>query len=168
MTAAPELRRDEVSISEFPGDRDTLRELFALAEDSTEQLEGYLGVGRVLVARIDTEIAGHLQVVSGDDASALEIKNMAVLVHHRRRGVGSALIAAVRRDALALDLRRLVVSTAAADTDNLQFYQRNGFRLLRVERDAFTPATGYLAGIEINGIPLRDRVWLDLSLTESS
>jgi hypothetical protein len=30
-----------------------------------------------------------------------------------------------------------------------------------VERDAFTPATGYPAGLLIDGIELRDRVWLD-------
>jgi hypothetical protein len=30
-----------------------------------------------------------------------------------------------------------------------------------VERDAITPATGYPPGIVIDGIPLRDRVWLD-------
>jgi len=30
-----------------------------------------------------------------------------------------------------------------------------------VERDAFTAATGYAPGLEIDGIALRDRVWLD-------
>jgi hypothetical protein len=30
-----------------------------------------------------------------------------------------------------------------------------------VERDAFTPATGYPPGLLIDGIELRDRVWLD-------
>ncbi len=30
-----------------------------------------------------------------------------------------------------------------------------------IERDAFTPATGYPQQIVIDGIPLRDRVWLD-------
>jgi len=36
-----------------------------------------------------------------------------------------------------------------------------GFRMRSVERDAFTPATGYPAGLLIDGIELRDRVWLD-------
>ncbi|MBL7618776.1 MULTISPECIES: hypothetical protein [unclassified Frankia] len=48
--------------------------------------------------------------------------------------------------------------------DNLRFYQRRGFRFRAVERDAFTEATGYPAGIVIDGIELRDRVWLDLAL----
>jgi hypothetical protein len=58
----------------------------------------------------------------------------------------------------------LVVATAAADIGNLRFYQRLGFRLRSIERDAFTPAIGYPPGLEIDGIELRDRVWLDLSL----
>jgi hypothetical protein len=43
--------------------------------------------------------------------------------------------------------------------------QRNGpFRMRSIERDAFTPATGYPDGIDIDGIPLRDRGWLDHDL----
>jgi hypothetical protein len=49
----------------------------------------------------------------------------------------------------------------------LRFYQRCGFRLLSVERDAFTPQTGYPAGLEVDGIELRDRVWMDRPLTSS-
>jgi hypothetical protein len=53
------------------------------------------------------------------------------------------------------------VATATADIDNLRFYQRHGFRFRAVERDVFTPATGYPPGSAIAGVPLRDRVWLD-------
>ena len=53
------------------------------------------------------------------------------------------------------------VATAAADIGNLRFYQRRGFRMRSVERDAFTAATGYPPGTFIDGIELRDRVWLD-------
>ena len=58
----------------------------------------------------------------------------------------------------------MVVATAAADTGDLRFYQRNEFRLLRVERDAFTVEDGYPDGLTIDGIPLRDRIWLSLAL----
>jgi hypothetical protein len=69
--------------------------------------------------------------------------------------------------AAALDIARaegratLVVATAAADIGNLRFYQRLGFRMRSIDRDAFTEATGYPPGIVIDGIELRDRVWLD-------
>jgi catechol 2,3-dioxygenase-like lactoylglutathione lyase family enzyme len=58
------------------------------------------------------------------------------------------------------------VATAAADTGVLRFYQRLGFRLLRVERDVFTPEAGY-PPTEVDGVPLRDQVWLSLTLDGS-
>jgi len=57
---------------------------------------------------------------------------------------------------------KLIVSTAASDTGNLRFYQRQGFRMYRIVRDAFGPATGYAAGTLVDGIPLRDQVFLEL------
>lgn len=53
------------------------------------------------------------------------------------------------------------VATAAADVGNPRFYQRQKFRMLRIERDAVGPATGYPDDLVIGGIVLRDRVWLD-------
>jgi hypothetical protein len=43
-------------------------------------------------------------------------------------------------------------------------YQRVGFRMARIERDAFTPATGYPSPIDVDGLLLRDRVWFDRDL----
>lgn len=60
----------------------------------------------------------------------------------------------------------MVVATAAADTGNLRFYQRLGFRLISVERDAFTDETGYPGNLVIEGIPLLDRVWLSRPLPD--
>jgi GNAT superfamily N-acetyltransferase len=138
-------------IEPYTGDREALRPLFELAEDSRAELDAYLHAGVVLVARDGEEIVGHLQLV--DD----EIKNMAVLESHRGRGVGRALVGA----AIARAPGPLRVATAAADTGNLRFYQRLGFRMRAIERDAFTPANGYPPGLEVDGIALRDRVWLD-------
>ena len=41
-----------------------------------------------------------------------------------------------------------------------------GFRMRSIERDAFTPRTGYDPEASVDGITLRDRVWLDLRLHE--
>ena len=140
------------------GDREELRPLFELAEDSRAELDAYIGAGEVLVAVEGGERVGHLQLV-GD-----EIKNMAVVEAQRGRGVGRALVTAALERARDERIELLRVATGAADTGNLRFYQRLGFRMRSVERDAFTPANGYPSGIEVDGIELRDRVWLDLRL----
>lgn len=155
----------ELTVEEYLGDRDALRPLFELAEDSEVELASYLDAGRVLVARIGPDAVGHLQLVETGVAGEAELKNMAVREDQQGRGVGARLVQA----ALVLLAREggriLRVATAAADVGNLRFYQRQGFRMHSIERDAFTAATGYPPGIQIDGIPLRDRVWFDTEVT---
>jgi ribosomal protein S18 acetylase RimI-like enzyme len=157
-------RAGEIRIEEHAGPRSELRPLFELAEDSAPQLDAYIDAGRVLVARDGEVIVAHLQITDGDGPGEAEVKNMAVDPAHQGRGIGRALMEAAVALAREEGRAALVVATAAADVGNLRFYQRLGFRLRSVERDAFTPATGYEAGLTIDGIELRDRVWLDLRL----
>ena len=140
------------------GDRAELRPLFALADDSPAQLDAYIDKGRVLVAVDDGEIVGHAQLI-GD-----ELKSLAVAEDRQGEGIGRALVARAIDERRAAGARTLMVATAAADIGNLRFYQRVGFRMLRVERDAFTPAQGYPDDLDVDGIPLRDRIWFSLEL----
>jgi GNAT superfamily N-acetyltransferase len=151
----------------FEGSRDELDDLFALADDSPAAVRAYRDLGRVLVARDGAAVIGHLQLVAGDGAGAAEVKSIAV--REDRQGAGIGRMRLERAIAVCRELGRpvLVVATAAADVGVLRFYQRLGFRLLRVERDAFTPDAGYPA-IEIDGIALRDRVWLSLCLSDAA
>jgi ribosomal protein S18 acetylase RimI-like enzyme/catechol 2,3-dioxygenase-like lactoylglutathione lyase family enzyme len=151
-----------IRIEPHTGPRAELRPLFELAEDSARELDSYIDSGEVLVAlEDDRRIVGHVQLI---ERGELEIKNMAVLESHRRRGIGRALLRAAIERARERSFATVLVATAAADVDNLRFYQRAGFRMRSVERDAFTAATGYPPGLEVDGIELRDRVWLDLRL----
>ena len=152
---------DTIHVELHTGPRDGLRRLFELAEDSTAELDAYIGAGRVLVALDGDRVVGHLQLTATERAGEAEVKNMAVDPAYQRRGIGRALMAAANAHARRDGCATLVVATAAADTGNLRFYQRLGFRMRSVERDAFTPATGYAPGLEVDGIALRDRVWLD-------
>ena len=154
----------DVGIEVHEGDREELRPLFELAEDSAAELDSYLHAGTVLVARAGDDVVAHLQLVDTGVAGRAEITNMAVVEDARRKGVGARLVRDAVARAAATGATHLVVATGGADVGNLAFYQRQGFRLRSVERDAFTPAHGYPAGLAIDGIPLRDRVWLDLSL----
>jgi lactoylglutathione lyase len=155
---------DAVRVERYAGARSELRALFEEAEDSAAELDTYIDAGEVLVAVASDGVVGHLQLLD-DGAGTSEIRNMAVEAAYRGHGIGRRLIEA------AIDLTRvkghstLAVATAAADVGNLRFYQLAGFRLRTVERDAFTPVLGYPAGMVIDGIRLRDRVWLDLDLS---
>jgi GNAT superfamily N-acetyltransferase len=155
------------AIEWFEGSRDELADLFAQADDSAAAVSAYRDLGRVLVARDGAALIGHLQLVTDDSGGAAEVKSVAVREDRQGTGVGRMLleraVAACREEGRSV----LVVATAAADVGALRFYQRLGFRLLRVERDAFTPDAGY-PEIEIDGIPLRDRVWLSQSVGDAA
>ncbi|UWP86330.1 GNAT family N-acetyltransferase [Dactylosporangium fulvum] len=142
----------------YDGPRAAVQWLFELAEDSAALLDGYLDLGVVLVARDGDELVGHLQLVGN------EIKNMAVVEQHRGHGVGARLIAAAVELLTAEGATTVLVATGAADVGNLRFYQRQGFRMRSIERDVFIPANGYPEGIMVDGIELRDQVWLDRAL----
>jgi N-acetylglutamate synthase-like GNAT family acetyltransferase len=153
-----------VKIAWYLAERARLRGLFALAEDSPQRLEASIDQGRVLVAFDDGQVVAYLQLVESDAEDEVELRSMAVVEHAQRKGIGRALVARATAECRANGARTLRVATASADTGNLRFYQRLGFRMLRVERDAFTAADGYPDGLTIDGIPLRDRVWLTLAL----
>ena len=153
-----------IRVALHDGPRSDLRELFELAEDSPAQLDAYLSLGRVLVAIDEHDIVGHLQIVRGPDAEQCEVKNMAVRASHQGRGIGRTLVEAAIDLVAAESCKTLLVATAAADIGNLRFYQRLGFRMAWIDRDAYTHETGYAEDIAIDGIELRDRVWLTMSL----
>src|SRR5207248_9695251 len=131
------------TIERFDGSREALADLFALADDSSTAICTYRNLGRVLVARDGATVIGHLQLLAGDRADEAEVKSMAVREDRQGAGVGRMLLE--RAAAVCREEHRstLLVATAAADTRVLRFYQLLGFRMLRVERDAFKPDAGY-------------------------
>ena len=94
-----------------------------------------------------------------------EIKSVAVDEATRGIGVGDGLVEAALEAAREAGVKRVVVGTATSDLENLGFYQRRGFRMLKIERDAFTADKGYPEDNESDGIPVRDRAWLELELS---
>jgi ribosomal protein S18 acetylase RimI-like enzyme len=153
----------EARIEEFTGQRHELLDSFRLADDSEQRIAAYLPQGRVWVARDGDAVVGHAQAVP-HGAGVWEVTNIAVAEDRQGTGVGRALLDHVTTAAQAAGIARLELATAAADTGAIRFYQRCGFRLLKVVRDAFVPATGYPEGQVIDGIPLRDQIWFDREL----
>lgn len=154
-----------VRIELFTGDRRDIGWLFRLAEDSEVKLREYIDHGQVWVALApDGEVLGHLQAVADPSGSSWEVLNTAVAEHRRGTGIGARLLERACREARRAGAHRVELATAAADIGNLRFYQRCGFRMSRVVRDAFGPDTGYPEPILIDGIPLRDQIWFDRAL----
>ena len=160
MRPAPERSR----IEPFAGDRAELAELFALADDSPAAIAVYRDLGTLLVAREDKATIGLALVIADRTRGTAELKALAIDPQRQRSGLGRRLVEAAATTARNEGVAILQVSTACADIGNLRFYQRVGFRMARIVRDAFTPALGYPEDMMMDGISLRDQVVFDYLL----
>jgi GNAT superfamily N-acetyltransferase len=154
-------RVSAIEVELYHGARADVRSLFEHADDSPAQIDAYIDLGEVLVVRSNQQIAGHLQLIA--DGTQWEIKSVAVIDRERGQGIGTALVRAALNRACAAGARPVVVATATADIDNLRFYQRLGFRMDRIERDAFSAERGYPDDLKVDGMRVRDRVWFSLN-----
>lgn len=133
----------QADITEFDGDRATLRHLFELADDSAREIDRTIHLGQLLVAHLDDTAVGIAHLVPTDQPDTVEVRAIAVADAHQNHGIGRALLDAAITTARHSGHTRLVLATGTADTALLRFYQRHGLRLTRIEPDAFTTDAGY-------------------------
>ena len=143
--------------------RRALLPLIRLAEDSESQIASVIDEGTAYVVD-DGDTTIGIVLVLDHGGSERELRYVAIAEAHQRKGLGKAMLADVDAAEEARGTKRLVVGTSCADTGNLDFYQRCGYRLLSIERDYFTPARGYPPDFVINGLPAVDMVWMDRHL----
>lgn len=85
-----------------------------------------------------------------------------------QQGVGTALIAAAVALARESGLQRIWLVTTNDNTPALRFYQKRGFHLAALHRDAIQASRLIKPEIPLNGldgIPLRDEIELEFLLT---
>jgi GNAT superfamily N-acetyltransferase len=86
---------------------------------------------------------------------------------HPSSGVGAALIEAVRNIAIKSGCKRLWLITTNDNMNALRFYQKRGFTLVAVHRDALEHSRKLKPEISLignDGIPLRDEIELEMML----
>jgi len=114
------------------------------------------------VARVGGAPAGLVTYhVTGDECEVVTINGA---------GVGAALLAAVVSRASQLGCRRIWLVTTNDNTRALRFYQRHGWDLVALHRDAVTAARRMKPSIPAlgeDGIPLRHELELELILADS-
>jgi len=153
---------ETLRIALHEGSRRDLWPLFALADDAVSIRE-YLDQGIVHVASVGGLVLGHSQVLRMEDGTH-ELRSLAVIPGRRRCGLGTRLVARSASWVREQSGDRLVAASPSAALDLLGFYQRLGFRVFRVDRDAYGPGREESNWTLANGIRVRDRVWLELEL----
>ena len=133
--------------------------------------EGVVSRGRLLdatvlpgfVAEGDGAPAGLLTYrIDGGDCEVVTIN-----AFPRGAGAGTALMEAVAAAARDAGCRRVWLITTNDNLRALRFYQRRGFRLAALHRDALDRSRDLKPSIPevgLDGIPLRDELELELTL----
>jgi ribosomal protein S18 acetylase RimI-like enzyme len=134
--------------------------LLLLADESEQQVRSYMQNGDLYDFAVDGSVGGIVLAIPTADA-AVELKAVAVAPELQGHGIGKRMLAAVLDDLRARGTRRVIVGTGNAGIGQLAYYQKAGFRLLRIERDFFSPSRGYPEAMYDNGIRLRDMVWME-------
>jgi ribosomal protein S18 acetylase RimI-like enzyme len=115
------------------------------------------------VAEIDGQRVGLVTFdIAGEQCEVVTLNSL-----REQIGVGTALLDAVREVANDAGCRRLWLITTNDNLAALRFYQKRGWRLVALHRDALDesrrlkPEIGHVG---IDGIPLRDEIELELPL----
>lgn len=115
------------------------------------------------VALWEERPAGLLTYNIVDDACEILSLNSRV----ERQGIGSALIEAVRKQAISKGCSRVWLTTTNDNVEALRFYQKRGFELVAVYRNAVEQARTLKPSIPLIGnhnIPIRDEIELEARL----
>jgi DNA-3-methyladenine glycosylase I len=100
--------------------------------------------------------------MDGDECEIVTLDSLA-----EGLGIGSALIATVKQKALDAGCRRLWLITTNDNLNALGFYQKRGFALAALHRNAIEKSRRLKPEIPLigmDGIPLRDEIELELEI----
>ena len=118
-----------------------------------EQLEGFV---------VDDWVGVATYILSKDECEIISLDSL-----DEGRGIGTALVEAVREEACNRQCRRVFLSTSNDNLRALGFYQKRGFELVTIRRGAIDESRKLKHGIPLvgnNGIPLRDEIELEMRL----
>lgn len=127
------------------------------------------------VTYLPSELPGFVAISDGEwlglltyliDGGACEV--VTIDSDHPNRGIGTALLAAVKEIARRAGCRRLWLITTNDNTAALRFYQRRGFALAAIHRDAVSQSRQIKPEIPLtgnDGIPIRDEIELEMTLS---
>ena len=122
-----------------------------------EKLPGFVAVQQ------DKPVGLTTYQIHGEECEIVTINSLI-----ERTGIGSALLDAVRTAAVSARCKRLWLITTNDNTPALRFYQKRGFRLVAVHRNAIERSRQLKPEIPLvglDGIPLQDEIELEMLLS---
>lgn len=135
--------------------------LLLLADETIAAIEKYIYDSAVYMLMNAQEAVGvaALYPLSADE---LEIKNIAIAPTYQNKGIGSLLIRQIIEIARRQSYKTLIVGTADTGSQQIRFYERNGFKKYALRKNFFIK--NYPQPIFENGVQLKDMLLLQQQL----
>lgn len=127
-------------------------ELLLLADETREAINRYINDATIYVY-IDGELLIGVYVLTQNNATDLEIKNIAVAENHQGKGIGTILLRDAAKRAKQLKFSNLLIGTANTAFKQLYLYQKEGFEIHAIKKNFFIdnyPEPIYESGIQLN------------------
>ena len=136
-------------------------DLLELADPSMARIKEYLKTGKCFVAKAGNAVVG-VMVLEMDVSEDTEILNIAVSPPEQGKGIGKLLLRYAEHYAKGQARTKLIIGTGNSSIGQLALYQKEGFEIIRIERDFFTKY--YDTPIVENGIVCKHRIILEKTL----
>ena len=130
------------------------------ADPSEEQVQTYLNGSDIYIALSDGKTVG-VCVLKPLSSATLELMNIAVEPNQQAAGIGRQLLQFVIAESRKKQAKELVLGTGTFGYQ-LAFYQREGFRVVGIDKDFFLD--NYDEPVMENGIQHKDMLRLQLIL----
>lgn len=153
--------KDTFIITQLDKDHPIPYELLLLADPSKEYIDDYLERGMCFVAKKEGRIVG-AYVLLETRPLTMELVNIAVLESEQGKGIGKQLVMDSIAQAKKNETKTLEVGTGNSSISQLAFYQKCGFRIVRIDKDFFKKH--YSDTIVENGIECVDMIRLAMYL----
>lgn len=155
----------ELIFQEITEDKKAYLELLLLADEQEDMIDRYLDRGRMFAAyekghADKPEEAVAVCVVTKEDPSAIEIKNLAVREDMQGKGIGRYMIDRVC--SICGKVRSIVLVGTGESRETVGFYEKCGFTYSHRIKDFFID--NYDHPIVEGGVLLRDMVYFRKSL----
>lgn len=144
---------DNFEIRECENDRKQHLDLLLIGDEQEDMIDRYLNRSRLFIGFINGQPVACCAITI-ENTSTVEIKNLAVLPEHRRKGIGRSMLA--HAETLYPDMRFLLGTGETPST--LRFYENCGYRYSHRIPGFFT--ANYRHPIVEEGVLLNDMLYL--------
>ncbi|NDV80612.1 N-acetyltransferase [Bacteroides sp. 51] len=150
----------DIEIKKLAPDAPIPYNLLLLADETVEAIDKYLPHSDIYIATMpNRQIPIAVMAMQPNTPKEIEIMNIAVNTVLQSRGIGSILLDKAMEIAQTGGYSSLKVGTADCGMRQINFYQRNGFKVCDIRKDYFLDK--FPEPIYENGVMLKDMVVLE-------